>query len=131
MPTSATYNNYLPSSCCGEADAYWADQIDKVTDKGVYVTITDKRNCTTIQQYEEDGEGNYYPTQPTPSDECIKNRIERDGQKVFIPNSRLDDRHQGNPTGHNIVFLGASSSNYFNDNALWPTVYCAFLGFAG
>lgn len=136
MPTSGTYGSY-PSSCCGEADAYWADQIDRVTDKGVFVTITDKRNCATTPQYQDDEEGNYYQTPSSPTDECIRNRVERDGQKIFIPNNKLDDRHQGNPTGHNVVFLGVGTTAYEVQNpapgtgGLWPTVYCAFLGFAG
>ena len=121
MPKRTTYmpNGYdNPSSCCGPADAYWVDQIDKVTDKGVYATITDDRDCKVGgSPGQRDGET------------CILHRQPRNGQHVFIPNERLDDRGQGNPTGHNVVFLGAGSEMYAD--ALWPRVYCFFPNFLG
>lgn len=93
------------SSCCGTADAYWVDKVDKIIDAGVFVTVTDDRQITY--------------------------RIPRNSQTVFIPKERLDDRFQGNPTGHNVVFLTSGITYYFNDEVPYPTVICAFLNFAG
>jgi hypothetical protein len=68
------------ASCCGEADAYWADEIH-VKDGKTYVTITDDR-----------------PDEP-------RGRPHVDiGTVIEIPNNKLKwDR--SNPTGHGIVFL--------------------------
>ncbi len=68
------------ASCCGEADAYFADQIH-FRDGKTYATITDDR-----------------PDAP-------RNRPHIDvGTEIEIPNHKLKwDR--GNPTGHGIVFL--------------------------
>lgn len=100
------------SSCCGVGDAYWVDQIDRVTEFGIFATITDDRN--------------------------IQGRVPRDGRHIFIPNEKLDDKHQGNPTGHNVVFLGGDSTRFKDDypqqqgiEANFPYVFCAFLNFAG
>jgi hypothetical protein len=67
-------------SCCGEADAYWADQI-KVRDGKVYAVITDDRDDAPLRR----------PHIPV-------------GTEIEIPNEKLKfDR--GNPTGHNILFV--------------------------
>ena len=68
------------ASCCGEADAYWADEIH-VRDGKTYATITDDR-----------------PDEP-------RGRPHIDiGTEIEIPNNKLKwDR--SNPTGHGIVFL--------------------------
>ena len=71
----------VPSaSCCGEADAYWADEIH-VRDGKTYATITDDR---------EDG------PRGRPHVEI--------GTEIEIPDHKLKwDR--ANPTGHGVLFL--------------------------
>jgi hypothetical protein len=74
-------------SCCGEADAYWCDDVH-VRDGATYCTITDDR-----------------PDEP-------RRRPHRDvGEEILIPNHKLKwDR--GNPTGHAIVFLSRGDYVY-------------------
>jgi hypothetical protein len=68
------------ASCCGEADAYWADEIH-IRDGKTYAIITDDR-----------------PDEP-------RGRPHVDiGTEVEVPNNKLKwDR--SNPTGHGIIFL--------------------------
>ncbi len=74
-------------SCCGEADAYWADGIEVVGDK-VYAIITDDR-----------------------PDEPLRRLHIPVGTKIEIPSHKLKfDR--GNPTGHAVVFLSATRQVY-------------------
>lgn len=68
-------------SCCGPADAYWG-KITKVDADGVHVMIEDERD--------------------------IAYRVPRNNQEVFVTNEVLDTKHQGNPTGHLVVFIRAS-----------------------
>jgi hypothetical protein len=74
-------------SCCGEADAYYADEIH-VRDGKVYATITDDRPDEPLQR----------PHIPV-------------GTVVEIPPHKLkfDD---GNPTGHTIVFMARGGDVY-------------------
>jgi hypothetical protein len=68
------------SSCCGEADGYWADEIH-VRDGRVFVTITDDRDDGPLRR----------PHVPV-------------GTEIEVPPNKIKwDR--GNPTGHNIIFL--------------------------
>ncbi len=66
-------------SCCGEADAYWADSYE-VSPAGEYIAIiTDERT--------------------------VEGRVPRAvGTKILIPKNKLK-WDQGNPTGHGIVFI--------------------------
>lgn len=74
-------------SCCGEADAYWADSFEVDGDKYVAI-ITDSR-----------------PDEPL-------GRPHRDvGTKIVIPNNKLK-YDQSNPTGHGIVFLSRGDYVY-------------------
>lgn len=67
-------------SCCGEGDAYWADEVH-VKDGKTYVTITDDR-----------------PDQPL-------GRTHIDiGTVIQVPDNKLTYK-DGNPTGHNILFV--------------------------
>lgn len=68
------------ASCCGEADAYWADSYEVDGDKYVAI-ITDER-----------------------PDEPLKRRHIDIGTRIVIPNYKLK-YDQSNPTGHGIVFL--------------------------
>lgn len=68
------------ASCCGEADAYWADEVH-VRDGRTFATITDDR-----------------PDEPRGRPHIAV------GTEVEIPDNKLKwDR--SNPTGHGIVFL--------------------------
>ena len=68
------------ASCCGEADAYWADEIH-VRDGKTYATITDDR-----------------PDAP------LKRPHVAVGTEIEVPNHKLKwDR--SNPTGHAVIFL--------------------------
>ena len=71
------------ASCCGEADAYWADEIH-VRDGKTFAVITDDR------------------------DDAPRGRPHIDvGTEIEIPNNKLKwDR--ANPTGHGVVFLSRS-----------------------
>lgn len=75
------------ASCCGEADAYWADKVH-VRDGKTYVTITDDR-----------------PDAP-------RHRPHMEiGTEVQVPNYKLKwDR--GNPDGHGILFVGRNGLVY-------------------
>lgn len=68
------------SSCCGEADAYWADEVH-VKDGKTYATITDDR-----------------PDEPRGRPHVPV------GTVVEIPNEKLK-WDKSNPTGHGVVFL--------------------------
>jgi hypothetical protein len=68
------------ASCCGEADAYWADEVH-VRDGKTYAKITDDR-----------------PDEPRGRPHIAV------GTEIEIPNNKIKwDR--GNPTGHGVVFL--------------------------
>lgn len=68
------------ASCCGEADAYWADEIH-VRDGKTFARITDDR------------------------EDAPRGRPHRDiGEEFEVPDNKLKwDR--GNPTGHAVIFL--------------------------
>jgi hypothetical protein len=68
------------ASCCGEADAYWADEIH-VRDGKTYAVITDDR----------------------PDEPRGRPHVEA-GTEIEIPNHKLK-WDQSNPTGHGILFL--------------------------
>ncbi len=73
-------------SCCGEADAYWADSYE-VSPSGQYIAIiTDER--------------------------VVEGRVPRPvGTRVLIPNHKITFKH-GNPTGHGIVFIAPPLGEY-------------------
>ena len=87
----APYYGDNPIRCCGEGDAYWADKMEFL-DGQLWVTITDPR--------------------------MIPNRPNLNGQRLIVPAEKIDQRRQGNPTGHNIIFVGSS-------------VYCFFPNISG
>jgi hypothetical protein len=74
-------------SCCGEADAYWADSFE--VDEDHYVAIiTDER-----------------PDGPL-------GRPHRElGEKIVVPNHKIK-WDEGNPTGHGIIFIGIGGQVY-------------------
>jgi hypothetical protein len=68
------------ASCCGEADAYFADEVH-VRDGKTYATITDDR----------------------PDEPRMRPHIDI-GTEIEIPNNKLK-WDKSNPTGHGVVFL--------------------------
>lgn len=74
-------------SCCGEADAYWADDVQVVGDK-VFAIITDDR-----------------------PDEPLGRKHVPVGTKIEIP-ARKYKFDRGNPTGHTVVFLSRNLDVY-------------------
>lgn len=74
-------------SCCGESDAYWADEVH-VRDGKTYAVITDERDDDPLMRIHENV-GTEYEVPP---------------QKVVGAEQRL----QGNPTGHTVIFLGTA-----------------------
>lgn len=76
--------DYPAASCCGEADAYWCDEIHVKDFDGVKKTfckITDDRD-----------------------DDALKRMSVPIGTEIEIPDYKLTWK-DGNPTGHSIVFL--------------------------
>ncbi len=70
-------------SCCGTADAYWADEVH-VRNGKTYATITDDRDDAPLR----------------------RPHVER-GTVIEIPDHKLKwDR--GNPTGHTILFMSGT-----------------------
>ena len=70
-------------SCCGEADAYYADSFGVDEDRYVAV-ITDER-----------------------PDEPLGRRHIAPGTRVIVPNHKIK-WDNGNPTGHGVIFIGSS-----------------------
>ncbi len=67
-------------SCCGLADAYWADEYVIEGDK-VFAIITDDRDDGPLRRW-------HVPV----------------GTKILVPTNKLTFS-QGNPTGHIVIFL--------------------------
>jgi hypothetical protein len=68
------------TSCCGEADAYFADSFEQ--EKGQYVAIvTDERDDGPLKRPHIDV-----------------------GTRVLVPNTKIK-WDEGNPTGHGILFM--------------------------
>jgi len=94
-------------SCCGEADAYWCDDVH-VKNGHTFCGITDDR-----------------------ADEPLKRRHVPVGTIIPIPDHKLK-WDEGNPTGHVIVFL--SISEYLSADGETDVsknsygVYCFVLG---
>jgi hypothetical protein len=75
------------ASCCGEADAYWADSFE-VNDGRYVAIITDER-----------------PDGPL-------GRPHREvGEKIVVPNNKIK-WDEGNPTGHGAIFIGSGGQVY-------------------
>lgn len=68
------------ASCCGEADAYWADEIH-VRDGKTYAVITDDRDDVPLMRPHIDI-----------------------GTEVEVPDAKLK-WDKSNPTGHGVVFV--------------------------
>ena len=68
-------------SCCGLADAYWADSYEVKDDQYIAI-ITDERD-----------------------DEPLRRPHIENGRRFVVPNSKIK-WDSGNPTGHVIIFIG-------------------------
>ena len=71
-------------SCCGEGDAYWADEVHYANGQ-VIAVITDTRD-----------------------DEPLGRMHEEPGTEYVVPPEKIT-RRDGNPTGHVLIFLGTKS----------------------
>jgi hypothetical protein len=76
------------SSCCGEADAYWADEVH-VRDGKTFATITDNRSDLLLHR---------------PHIEV--------GTEIEVPSSKLK-WDQSNPTGHNVIFVTSGTVPHY------------------
>jgi hypothetical protein len=74
-------------SCCGEADAYWADSFEVDADRYVAI-ITDER-----------------------ADGPLGRPHRELGEKIVVPNHKIK-WDEGNPTGHGIIFIGLGGQVY-------------------
>lgn len=92
-------------SCCGESDAYWADEAETKCDAA-------RKNCQVIATVTDDRD-----------DDKLKRMHVPVGTKYVIPPEKIA-RKDGNPTGHVILFLGAVTWNGNNFNAADRKVLC-------
>ena len=69
------------ATCCGEADAYWADAFEATSDGSYVAIITD------------------------PRDDGPLGRIHRDiGTRIVVPKNKIK-WNEANPVGHGLIFL--------------------------
>lgn len=88
------------SSCCGDADAYYADKVDTDPDGTLVAIITDTR-----------------PDELTRPDGSKVYRVHIDvGTRIRVPANKLRKHAVPNPTDHTIIFLS------INEGGAW--VYC-------
>lgn len=74
-------------SCCGESDAYWADDYEVNGDHYIAI-ITDTRD-----------------------DKPLRRIHVENGTRILVPKNKIQwDR--GNPTGHGIIFIGPDEDVY-------------------
>lgn len=85
QPDTIAYGQ-SPISCCGEADAYWADTVH-VRDGKIFAVITDDRDDGPLMRIHEDI-----------------------GTEYEVPPNKIVGKEQnlGNPTGHIVIFLGTA-----------------------
>jgi hypothetical protein len=74
-------------SCCGEADAYWADSFEVEGDRYVAVITDDRADGPLGRPHREPGE------------------------RIVIPNNKIK-WDKGNPTGHGVIFIGGGGIVY-------------------
>ncbi|MBI1202522.1 MAG: hypothetical protein GC182_08430 [Rhodopseudomonas sp.] len=75
-------------SCCGEADAYWADKVETGPNGETLAIITDDRNDGPLGRH-------HVPA----------------GTRIVVPSNKIKwDR--GNPTGHIVIFLSVNNDVY-------------------
>ena len=77
--------DYPTISCCGSADAYYADSFESDGDRYVAI-ITDTRD-----------------------DKLLGRHHVEPGTRITVPNTKLKT-DSGNPTGHGVIFLSSSDT---------------------
>lgn len=75
-------------SCCGEADAYWADKVETGPNGEQIAIITDDR-----------------------PDEPLKRQHVPIGTRIVVPAHKIK-WDKGNPTDHNVIFLSRNLDVY-------------------
>lgn len=77
------------SSCCGESDAYYADQVEECRP-------SDGDDCVLVAVITDD------------RDDAIRGRPHREiGTRIPVPRNKIRKRPVPNPTEHNIIFVGS------------------------
>jgi hypothetical protein len=74
------------ASCCGEADAYWADAFEATSDGNYVAIITDPRD-----------------------DEPLGRRHRDIGTRIVVPKNKIK-WNEDNPVGHGLIFLSGFDS---------------------
>ena len=85
------------ASCCGKADAFWADRVEECGPRDPYdcaliAYITDKRE--------------------------IMHRPYMDGVRLVVPRNKIRKQYSPNPTDHNIIFAMGSNVYCWEPQAL-------------
>lgn len=89
------------ASCCGEADAFMADDFELGPNGELYAIITADYPDTALTTF--DNEGNAIPAPPNDF------KVRR-GMKILIPPDRLITRPEdANRSGHGVVYLRPSN----------------------
>ena len=91
------------TSCCGESDGYYADEV-RYRDGKMFAVITDERDDGPLNRPHED----------------IGREYEVPISKIVGPEQQL----RGNPTGHVIIFLGGPSYSQAGDRMNPRPVLC-------
>jgi hypothetical protein len=73
-------------SCCGEADAYWADAFEATAGGDYIAVITDPRD-----------------------DEPLGRRHRDVGTRIVVPKNKIK-WNEGNPVGHGLIFINRADS---------------------
>lgn len=94
--STAQRPDYRGASCCGEADAYLADEFE-IKDGQLYAILSE--DYPAPPPYTDEN-GETYPSSPTFSK----------GQRILIPPEKINRAREdgGNPSGHGVVFMTAS-----------------------
>jgi hypothetical protein len=78
------------ASCCGEGDAYYADEVDECR-------LSDGADCALVAIITDE------------RDDAPRGRPHIDiGTRFAVPHSKIRKRASENPTGHNILFVHAT-----------------------
>jgi hypothetical protein len=94
------------TSCCGESDAYYADEV-RVRNGKMYAVITDERDDKPLGDRAHEKVGTEYEVPPR---QIV-------GQEQY-------GAAKGNPTGHVIIFLGGPSYDQSGERMQPRTVLC-------
>jgi hypothetical protein len=96
---SGVLQPHSKTRCCGEGDAFIADEWEQGPDGGWVAIITEDYPSIPV----DDGEGGSFQSLGVPK-----------GTRIPIDPQRMDDEHQGNPTGHGVVFLSITGNGKMN-----------------